>query len=80
MDSAPVLERVWAAKSGLGWIGKNSLLLSKKELFFTAELMLDVEFEYDTPVADHCGNCTSCIDACPTGAIIRPYEVDDRSV
>ena len=78
VDSAPVLERVWAAKSGLGWIGKNSLLLSKKRgsYFFTAEMMLDVEFEYDTPVADHCGTCTSCIDACPTGAIIRPYEVD----
>ena len=78
VDSAPVLERVWAAKSGLGWIGKNSLLLSKKKgsYFFTSEMMLDIEFEYDTPVADHCGSCTSCIDACPTGAIIQPYVVD----
>ena len=78
VDSAPVLERVWAAKSGLGWIGKNSLLLSKKKgsYFFTAEMMLDVEFEYDVPVADHCGSCTNCIDACPTGAIIQPYVVD----
>ncbi|MBM55620.1 MAG: tRNA epoxyqueuosine(34) reductase QueG [Euryarchaeota archaeon] len=78
VDSAPVLERVWAAKSGLGWIGKNSLLLSKKRgsYFFTAEMMLDIEFEYDVPVADHCGSCTSCIDACPTGAIIQPYIVD----
>lgn len=78
VDSAPVLERVWAAKSGLGWIGKNSLLLSKKRgsYFFTAEMMLDIEFEYDAPVADHCGSCTSCIDACPTGAIIQPYIVD----
>ncbi len=78
VDSAPVLERVWAAKSGLGWIGKNSLLLSKKRgsYFFTAEMMLDIEFEYDTPVADHCGSCTNCIDACPTGAIIQPYVVD----
>ena len=78
VDSAPVLERVWAAKSGLGWIGKNSLLLSKKKgsYFFTAEMMLDVEFEYDMPVADHCGSCTNCIDACPTGAIIQPYVVD----
>ena len=78
VDSAPVLERVWAAKSGLGWIGKNSLLLSKKmgSYFFTAEMMLDIEFEYDVPVADHCGSCTSCIDACPTGAIIQPYVVD----
>ena len=78
VDSAPVLERVWAAKSGLGWIGKNSLLLSKKRgsYFFTAEMMLDIEFEYDVPVVDHCGSCTSCIDACPTGAIIQPYIVD----
>ncbi|MBM71306.1 MAG: tRNA epoxyqueuosine(34) reductase QueG [Crocinitomicaceae bacterium] len=78
VDSAPVLERAWAAKSGLGWIGKNSLLLSKKlgSYFFTAEMMLDVEFEYDVPVVDHCGSCTSCIDACPTGAIIKPYVVD----
>ena len=78
VDSAPVLERVWAAKSGLGWIGKNSLLLSKKKgsYFFSAEMMLDVEFEYDVPVADHCGSCTNCIDACPTGAIIQPYVVD----
>lgn len=78
VDSAPVLERVWAAKSGLGWIGKNSLLLSKKmgSYFFTAEMMLDLEFAYDTPVADHCGACTSCIDSCPTGAIIQPYVVD----
>ncbi len=78
VDSAPVLERVWAAKSGLGWIGKNSLLLSKKKgsYFFTAEMMLDIEFEYDVPVTDHCGSCTNCIDACPTGAIIQPYVVD----
>ena len=78
VDSAPVLERVWAAKSGLGWRGKNSLLLSKKRgsYFFTAEMMLDIEFEYDVPVADHCGSCTSCIDACPTGDIIQPYIVD----
>ena len=78
VDSAPVLERVWAAKSGLGWIGKNSLLLSRKRgsYFFTAEMMLDIEFEYDTPVADHCGSCTSCLDACPTGATIKPYVVD----
>jgi len=78
VDSAPVLERVWAAKSGLGWVGKNSLLISKKRgsYFFTAEMMLDVEFEYAAPVADHCGTCTNCIDACPTGAIVKPYVVD----
>ena len=78
VDSAPVLERAWAEKSGLGWVGKHSLLISKKRgsYFFLAEIMLDVELEEDTPVLDHCGNCTKCIDACPTGAIVKPYVVD----
>lgn len=78
VDSAPVLDKAWAAKSGLGWMGKNSNLLSKQtgSFFFIAELILDIELEYDHPVADHCGSCTACIDACPTGAIIRPYVVD----
>lgn len=78
VDSAPVLDKAWAAKSGLGWIGKNSNLLSKQvgSFFFVAELLVDLELEYDTPVTDHCGNCTACIDACPTQAIIAPYVVD----
>jgi epoxyqueuosine reductase len=78
VDSAPILERVWAAQSGLGWVGKNSLLISKKKgsYYFLAEMMLDVELEPDAPVADHCGNCTACLDACPTGAIVKPYVVD----
>ena len=78
VDSAPVLDKAWAAKSGLGWIGKNSNLLSKKtgSFFFIAELIVDLELEYDTPVTDHCGSCTACIDACPTGAIVDPYKVD----
>jgi len=78
VDSAPVLERAWAEKSGLGWVGKHSLLISKKRgsYFFLAEIMLDVELEEDTPVLDHCGDCTKCIDACPTDAIIKPYVVD----
>jgi len=78
VDSAPILERVWAAQSGLGWVGKNSLLISKKKgsYYFLAEMMLDVELAPDAPVADHCGNCTACIDACPTGAIVQPYVVD----
>jgi len=73
VDSAPVLERAWAQKSGLGWIGKHSLLLKKNRgsFFFLAELILDLELEYDNPfVTDHCGSCTKCIDACPTDAIL----------
>ena len=78
VDSAPVMERAWAKKSGLGWIGKNSLLLNKQmgSFFFLAELILDLELEYDGPVKDYCGTCTACIDACPTDAIAEPYVVD----
>ena len=78
VDSAPVLDKAWAAKSGLGWIGKHSNLLSKKtgSFYFIAELVLDLDLEYDTPVTDHCGSCTACIDACPTQAIVEPYKVD----
>ncbi|GAB2764834.1 tRNA epoxyqueuosine(34) reductase QueG [Salinimicrobium soli] len=78
VDSAPVLDKAWAAKSGLGWIGKNTNLLSKKtgSFFFIAELVVDLELEYDNPVTDHCGSCTACIDACPTQAIVEPYKVD----
>ena len=78
VDSAPVMDKVWAAKSGLGWIGKNSNLLSKQvgSFFFIAELILDLELESDLPVTDHCGSCTACIDACPTDAITSPYQVD----
>ena len=78
VDSAPVMEKAWAAKSGLGWVGKNTNLISKKagSFFFIAELILDLELEYDLPVADHCGTCTACIDACPTEALIKPYQID----
>jgi len=78
VDSAPVLDKAWAAKSGLGWIGKHSNLLSKKtgSFYFIAELIIDLDLEYDTPVTDHCGSCTACIDACPTQAIVNPYVVD----
>jgi len=71
VDSAPVLERTWAKNSGLGWIGKNSLLINprKGSYFFLSELILDIELEYDTPISDHCGTCRKCIDACPTDAI-----------
>lgn len=78
VDSAPVMERAWAQKSGLGWIGKNSLLLNKTSgsFYFLAEIILDLELEYDGPVKDYCGTCTACMDACPTDAIVEPYVVD----
>lgn len=78
VDSAPVLDKAWAAKSGLGWIGKNSNLLTRQvgSFYFIAELIVDLELRPDTPVTDHCGSCTACIDACPTQAIVQPYVVD----
>lgn len=78
VDSAPVLDKAWAARSGLGWIGKHTLLLRKQEgsFFFVSELILDLELEYDSAVTDHCGSCTACIDACPTGAIVDARIVD----
>lgn len=78
VDSAPVLDKVWAARSGLGWIGKHSNLLSKSigSYFFIAELIIDLDLEQDAPVMDHCGDCTRCVDACPTDAIYEPYKVD----
>ncbi|SDE13907.1 epoxyqueuosine reductase [Pricia antarctica] len=78
VDSAPVLDKAWAAKSGLGWIGKHSNLLTQQvgSFYFIAELIVDLDLEYDTPVTDHCGTCTACIDACPTQAITEPYVVD----
>lgn len=78
VDSAPVLDKAWAAKSGLGWIGKHSNLLTQKagSFYFIAELIVDMDLEYDTPVTDHCGTCTACVDACPTEAIVDPYVVD----
>lgn len=78
VDSAPVLEKAWAARSGIGWMGKNTNILSKRRgsYFFLAEIILDLELEYDSPVKDYCGTCTKCIDACPTDAIYEPYKVD----
>jgi len=78
VDSAPVLERAWATKSGLGWIGKNSQLIrpGKGSFFFLAELIIDLELIYDGPIKDYCGSCTRCIDACPTQAIVGPNVVD----
>lgn len=78
VDSAPVMDKAWAKKGGLGWVGKNSNLINKGQgsFFFIAELMLDLPLEVDGPVKDYCGTCTRCIDACPTDAIIEPYVVD----
>ncbi len=78
VDSAPVMERAWAGKSGLGWVGKNSLLLNRSmgSFFFLAELIIDLELDYDGPTKDYCGTCTACMDACPTDAIPEPYVVD----
>ncbi|MFT5248980.1 MAG: epoxyqueuosine reductase [bacterium] len=77
-DSAPVLDKAWAAKSGLGWVGKHSNLITKENgsFYFIAELIIDLELDYDYAVTDHCGSCTACIDACPTQAITEPYVVD----
>lgn len=78
VDSAPVMDKAWAKKSGLGWVGKNSNLITKSNgsFFFIAELILDMELNYDSPIKDYCGTCTRCIDACPTEAIVSPYMVD----
>lgn len=77
VDSAPVLDRAWAKQSGLGWVGKNTMLINKEHgsYFFIAELILDLELDTDGPIKDYCGTCTRCIDACPTEAI-TPYKVD----
>ena len=78
VDSAPVLDRAWAKNAGLGWVGKNANLINKNQgsYFFIAEVILDLDLSYDSPIQDYCGTCTKCIDACPTGAIIQPYVVD----
>jgi epoxyqueuosine reductase len=78
VDSAPVMDKAWAKKSGLGWIGKHSNLINKESgsFFFIAELIVDLDLEYDGPVKDYCGTCTRCIDACPTDAIVSPGVVN----
>jgi epoxyqueuosine reductase len=78
VDSAPVMDKVWAKKAGLGWIGKHSNLINRQigSFFFIGEIICDVAFNYDGPIKDYCGTCTACIDACPTDAIVEPYTVD----
>jgi len=81
VDSAPVLERDWAKRSGLGWVGKHTLLINPKKgsYFFLCEIICDLELEYDHPIKDHCGTCTRCIEACPTEAISEDGYVVDGS-
>ena len=78
VDSAPVMDKAWAKKSGLGWVGKNTNLIHPKQgsYFFIAEMILDLNLEYDGPIKDYCGTCTKCLDACPTEALIAPYVID----
>lgn len=78
VDSAPVLDKAWAKRSGAGWMGKNSNIISREagSFFFVGEIVCDLELENDAPIEDYCGTCTACIDACPTQAIIQPYVVD----
>ncbi len=80
VDSAPVLEKAWAQRSGLGWIGKHTNLINRSlgSYFFIGELIVDTSLTYDSPAEDFCGSCTRCIDACPTDAIYRPYAVDSN--
>jgi len=81
VDSAPALDRAWAARAGLGWIGKNTNLISTEHgsFFFIGELIIDLELPVDDKIVrNHCGNCTRCIDACPTQAIVAPYILDAR--
>lgn len=81
VDTAPAMDKAWAVKAGIGWIGKHSNVISTEmgSWFFIGEIFLNVELEYDgAMVPDHCGTCTACLDACPTGAIVEPYVVDSR--
>ena len=80
VDSAPLLERAWAALAGLGWIGKNTSLISPEygSFLFIGEIITDFELEFDVPGKDHCGKCTKCLKACPTNAIVSPRKIDSN--
>jgi epoxyqueuosine reductase len=78
VDSAPVMDKAWAKRSGLGWLGKHTNLISKQigSFFFIGEIICDINLEYDSPIKDYCGTCTKCLDACPTNALYEPYKID----
>ena len=78
VDSAPVMDKVWAKKSGIGWVGKHTNLITREigSFFFIGEIICDLELQADTAMKDYCGTCTRCVDACPTDAITEPYVVD----
>ena len=81
VDTAPMMDKAWAVRAGLGWLGKHSNLITKEygSWVFIGEILLDTELEYDTEIVpDHCGSCTACLDACPTGAIVKPFVVDSN--
>jgi epoxyqueuosine reductase len=78
VDTGPMMDKVWAVRSGIGWMGKHSNVITRKycSWIFLGEILLDIELDYDKPISDLCGTCTACIDACPTKAIIKPYVLD----
>ncbi len=80
VDSAPVMDKAWAARAGLGWVGKSTMLLNRNlgTFFFVGELIIDLELPPDGPIPDYCGSCTQCLDACPTGALDEPYQIDSN--
>jgi epoxyqueuosine reductase len=81
VDTASIMDKAWAVRAGLGWLGKHSNVITQElgSWFFIGEIILNIELEYDVKIVeDHCGTCTACIDACPTGAIVEPYVVDSR--
>jgi epoxyqueuosine reductase len=80
VDTGPVMDKTWAVRAGIGWLGKHTNVISKEygSWIFLGEIIVDVELEYDEPIADFCGSCTACIEACPTGAIVEPYVLDSN--
>ena len=78
VDTGPVMDKAWAARAGIGWLGKHTNIITRKfgSWVFLGEILIDAELEYDAPMLDYCGKCTACIDACPTQAIVQPYVLD----